>query len=227
MTAGATEAITAAVLALCEPDDEVVMFEPYYDSYAPAIAMAGARRRVVPLRPPFWDFDLDGWRRRSPPGPASSCSTRPHNPTGKVFSADELAGIARLCIEADLLAVTDEVYEHLVFEGRHVPLASLPGMARAHAHGFERRQDVLVHRMEDRLDLRPRPAGGGRAHGQAVLDLRERRTVPTGGRRRAWSYPTSSSPARRGTWPPGATACATACATPGSRCSARPPPTSP
>ena len=129
VTAGATEAITAAMLALCEPDDEVVVFEPFYDSYAPAIAMAGARHRVVPLRPPSWGFDMEEF--------AAAVTTRtrlvvlnsPHNPTGKVFSTEELAGIARVCVEADVVAVTDEVYEHLVFEGRHIPLASLPGMA--------------------------------------------------------------------------------------------------
>jgi N-succinyldiaminopimelate aminotransferase len=128
VTAGATEAITAAVLALCEPDDEVVMFEPFYDSYAPAIAMAGARRRVVPLRPPAWDFDLDQFAAAITPRTRLVLLNSPHNPTGKVFGADELAGIARVCVEADVLALTDEVYEHLVFEGRHVPLASLPGM---------------------------------------------------------------------------------------------------
>jgi N-succinyldiaminopimelate aminotransferase len=128
VTAGATEAITAAVLALCEPDDEVIVFEPYYDSYAPAIAMAGARRRVVPLRPPTWGFDVEEFAAAVTPRTRLVLLNSPHNPTGKVFDADELAGIARVCVEADLLAVTDEVYEHLVFEGRHIPLASLPGM---------------------------------------------------------------------------------------------------
>jgi N-succinyldiaminopimelate aminotransferase len=128
VTAGATEGITAAVLALCEPDDEVVMFEPYYDSYAPAVAMAGARRRVVPLRPPHWDFDLVEFAAAVTPRTRLVLLNSPHNPTGKVFSADELTGIARVCVEANVLVVTDEVYEHLVFEGRHVPLASLPGM---------------------------------------------------------------------------------------------------
>jgi N-succinyldiaminopimelate aminotransferase len=128
VTAGATEGITAAVLALCEPDDEVVLFEPYYDSYAPAVAMAGARRRVVPLRPPKWDFDPEELAAAVTPRTRLVLLNSPHNPTGKVFSADELAAIARLCVEADVLVVTDEVYEHLVFEGRHVPLASLPGM---------------------------------------------------------------------------------------------------
>jgi N-succinyldiaminopimelate aminotransferase len=129
VTAGATEAITAAVLALCEPGDEVVMFEPYYDSYAPAVAMAGARRRVVPLRPPRWGFDLEEFAAAVTPTTRLVLLNSPHNPTGKVFNPDELAAIARVCVEADVLVVTDEVYEHLVFEGRHLPLASLPGMS--------------------------------------------------------------------------------------------------
>ena len=128
VTAGATEAIAAAVLALCEPGDEVVMFEPYYDSYAPAVAMAGARRRVVPLRPPRWGFDLEEFAAAVTPATRLVLLNSPHNPTGKVFSPDELAAIARVCVDADVLVVTDEVYEHLVFEGRHLPLASLPGM---------------------------------------------------------------------------------------------------
>jgi N-succinyldiaminopimelate aminotransferase len=128
VTAGATEAITAAMLALCEPTDEVVMFEPTYDSYAPAVAMAGATRRVVPLRPPSWEFDVEELTAAITPRTRLLLLNSPHNPTGKVFDAAELASIARACVEADLLVVTDEVYEHLVFEGRHIPLASLPGM---------------------------------------------------------------------------------------------------
>jgi N-succinyldiaminopimelate aminotransferase len=128
VTAGATEAITAAMLALCEPGDEVVMFEPYFDSYAPAVAMAGARRRVVPLRPPTWGFDLEEFAAAVTPDTRLVLLNSPHNPTGKVFGPDELEAIARVCVEADVLVVTDEVYEHLVFEGRHVPLASFPGM---------------------------------------------------------------------------------------------------
>jgi N-succinyldiaminopimelate aminotransferase len=128
VTAGATEAIAAAMLALCEADDEVVVFEPYYDSYAPAVAMAGAHHRVVPLRPPSWDFDLEQFAAAITPRTRLVLLNTPHNPTGKVFTADELAGIARVCVDAGVLVVTDEVYEHLVFEGRHVPLASMPGM---------------------------------------------------------------------------------------------------
>jgi N-succinyldiaminopimelate aminotransferase len=128
VTVGATEAIAAALLALCEPGDEVVMFEPTYDSYAACTSMAGAVPRLVRLHPPDWSFD--------PADLAAAFGARtrlvllnsPHNPTGKVFAAAELAQVAALCREHDVLAVTDEVYEHLVFDGTHVPLATLPGM---------------------------------------------------------------------------------------------------
>lgn len=129
VTAGATEAITAAVLALCDVGDEVVMFEPFYDSYGAAVVMAGAHRRVVPLEPPDWSWDPDRLAAAITPRTRLLILNTPHNPTGKVFSADELATIAAVCRERDVLVITDEVYEHLVFEGRHVPLASLPGMA--------------------------------------------------------------------------------------------------
>ena len=129
VTAGATEAIAATILALCEPGDEVVTFEPYYDSYAASISMAGAQRRVVQLRTPDWSFDPDALRAAVTPRTKLLLLNSPHNPTGKVFSRDELALVARLCVDHDLVAVTDEVYEHLVFEGEHLPLANFPGMA--------------------------------------------------------------------------------------------------
>ncbi len=128
VTAGATEAIAASVLALCAPGDEVVTFEPYYDSYAATIALAGARRRLVQLRPPDYRFDPAELRAAITPRTRLVLLNSPHNPTGKVFDADELALITELCVEHDLLAVTDEVYEHLVFEGVHRPLATFPGM---------------------------------------------------------------------------------------------------
>lgn len=129
VTAGATEAITAAVLALCEPGDEVLCFEPFYDSYTAAIALAGAHRRTVVLQPPDWSFDPERLRRAVGPRTRMLVLNSPHNPTGKVFADVELEAIAEVCIERDLIAVTDEVYEHLVFDGHHRPLASLPGMA--------------------------------------------------------------------------------------------------
>jgi N-succinyldiaminopimelate aminotransferase len=128
VTAGATEAIAAALLALCEVGDEVVTFEPYYDSYSAGVAMAGATRRVVTLSPPDYSFDVATLESAVTAKTRLLLLNSPHNPTGKVFSAAELAAIARVCIERDLIAVTDEVYEHLVFEGPHIPLARLPGM---------------------------------------------------------------------------------------------------
>jgi N-succinyldiaminopimelate aminotransferase len=128
VTAGATEAVAASLLALCEPGSEVVTFEPYYDSYAACIALAGAQRRVVQLRTPDWSFDADALARAITPDTRVLLLNSPHNPSGKVFTVAELELIAQLCVEHDLLAITDEVYEHLVFEGRHVPLATMPGM---------------------------------------------------------------------------------------------------
>jgi len=129
VTAGATEGIAAALLALCEPGDEVVMFEPFYDSYAAAVSMAGAVPKVVTLRAPDWSFDPDDLVTAVTDRTRLLLLNTPHNPTGKVFGADELGLIARLCVDRDLLAVTDEVYEHLVYDGCHLPLAGRPGMA--------------------------------------------------------------------------------------------------
>lgn len=128
VTAGATEAIAAAMLALLEPGDEVVAFEPYYDSYAACIAMAGARRVPVTLRPPAFRPDLDALRDAVTSRTRLILLNSPHNPTGMVAAPHELAAIAELAVERDLLVVTDEVYEHIVFDGRHVPIATLPGM---------------------------------------------------------------------------------------------------
>jgi N-succinyldiaminopimelate aminotransferase len=129
VTVGATEAIAAAMLALCEPGDEVVAFEPTYDSYAACAAMAGAVLRLVRLHPPDWSFDPADLVAAVGPRTRLVLLNSPHNPTGKVFSPEELARVAALCVDHDALAVTDEVYEHLVFDGTHVPLATLPGMA--------------------------------------------------------------------------------------------------
>ena len=128
VTAGATEAIAAALLALVEPGDEVIAFEPYYDSYAACIAMAGGVRVPVTLRPPDFRPDLDALAAAVTGRTRLILLNSPHNPTGSVFSRAELAAIAGLACEHDLLVVTDEVYEHLVFDGEHVPISSLPGM---------------------------------------------------------------------------------------------------
>jgi N-succinyldiaminopimelate aminotransferase len=129
VTAGATEAIAAALLALTEPGDEVIAFEPYYDSYAACIALAGAARVPVTLRPPGFRPDLDALRAAITPRTRLILLNTPHNPTGAVFSRAELTAIADLAVEHDLLVITDEVYEHMVFDGEHVPIVTLPGMA--------------------------------------------------------------------------------------------------
>jgi N-succinyldiaminopimelate aminotransferase len=128
VTAGATEAVAAAMLALVEPGDEVIAFEPYYDSYAANIAMAGGVRVPVTLRPPDFRPDLTELIKAITPRTRLILLNSPHNPTGTVFTRDELAAIAALAVERDLLVVTDEVYEHLVFDGEHVPIARFPGM---------------------------------------------------------------------------------------------------
>ncbi|MFE1308593.1 pyridoxal phosphate-dependent aminotransferase [Streptomyces sp. NPDC058755] len=134
VTAGATEAIAASLLALLEPGDEVVALEPYYDSYAASIAMAGGRRVPVTLRPAFdegarFRLDLDELRAAVTDRTRLLLINTPHNPTGTVLTRAELAAIAELAVERDLLVVTDEVYEHLVFDdAEHLPLAAFPGM---------------------------------------------------------------------------------------------------
>jgi N-succinyldiaminopimelate aminotransferase len=135
VTAGATEALTAALLALLDPGDEVVLFEPMYDCYAAAVAMAGGVPRPVPLRPPPpgdagpWTFDEAELRAAVTPRARLLLLNTPHNPTGKVFTGAELALLAEIATAADLLVLTDEVYEHLVFGGaEHLSIATLPGM---------------------------------------------------------------------------------------------------
>jgi len=129
VTAGATEAIAAALLALVEPGDEVIAFEPYYDSYAACIAMAGGVRVPVTLRAPDFRPDLDELRAAVTSRTRLILLNSPHNPTGSVFTRAELTAIAELACERDLLVISDEVYEHMVFTGEHVPVVSLPGMA--------------------------------------------------------------------------------------------------
>jgi len=129
VTAGATEAVAAALLALVEPGDEVIAFEPYYDSYAACVALAGGTRVPVTLRPSGFRPDLDALRAAVTPRTRLILLNSPHNPTGSVFTRAELAAIAELAYERDLLVIADEVYEHMVYVGEHVPIGSLPGMA--------------------------------------------------------------------------------------------------
>ncbi|HEX7106095.1 MAG TPA: pyridoxal phosphate-dependent aminotransferase [Acidothermaceae bacterium] len=128
VTAGATEAVTAAILALVDTGDEVVALEPYYDSYAAAIAMAGGVRVPVTLRAPDFRLDVERLRAAISPRTRVILLNSPHNPTGAVLRRDELQAIADVAIEHDLVVVTDEVYEHLVYDGEHIPISTLPGM---------------------------------------------------------------------------------------------------
>jgi N-succinyldiaminopimelate aminotransferase len=129
ITFGATEAIASALLGLCDPGDEVVVLEPYYDSYAACIAFAGATRSPVTLRPPGFELGADALRAAIGSRARVMLLNTPHNPTGRVLGRGELELIEAACVEHDLICVTDEVYEHLVYDGEHIPIATLPGMA--------------------------------------------------------------------------------------------------
>lgn len=132
VTVGASEAIAAAVLGLVEPGSEVLLIEPFFDTYSPVIAMAGSRRVAVPLVPDGRGFclDADAVRAAITPSTRAIIVNSPHNPTGMVLDDGELRALAGVAVEADLLVIADEVYEHLVFDGRrHLPISTYPGMA--------------------------------------------------------------------------------------------------
>jgi aspartate/methionine/tyrosine aminotransferase len=126
---GATESMMAAMLAAVNPGDEVIVFEPFYENYGPDCILSGAEARYVSLRPPAWGFDPEELRRAFTAKTRAIVINTPHNPTGKVYTLEELTLIAELCQVHDAIAITDEIYEHLVYEGRHVSIATLPGMA--------------------------------------------------------------------------------------------------
>ena len=129
VTCGSTEAIVASLLAVLDPGDEAVVFEPFYENYGPDAILSGAVPRFVKLRPPDWSFDPDELARAFGPRTRAIVVNTPHNPTGKVFTRAELEMIADLCQRHDAVALTDEIYEHILYDdARHVPIASLPGM---------------------------------------------------------------------------------------------------
>ena len=126
---GATEGMIAALLAVTNPGDEIIFFEPYYENYGPDALLCEAKRKLVRLRPPDWSFDPDELRRAFSSKTKAIILNSPNNPTGKVFTRAELEVIADLCQEFDALAITDEIYEHIIYEGAsHIPIATLPGM---------------------------------------------------------------------------------------------------
>ena len=128
VTCGATEAMVAAMLGLLDPGDEVVIFEPYYENYGPDAILTGAIPRYVTLHEPDWSIDPDELRAAFGPRTRGIVVNSPHNPTGKVFRRNELELIAALCQEFDTIAFTDDIYEHVVFDGEHIPLATIAGM---------------------------------------------------------------------------------------------------
>jgi aspartate/methionine/tyrosine aminotransferase len=133
VTCGATEGMIASLLAVIDAGDEVISFEPFYENYGPDIQLCGAIRRVVRLEPPDWSFDPDQLRRAFSRRTKAVILNSPNNPTGKVFTRVELEWIGNLCREFDALAITDEIYEHIIYDGeRHIPMLTLPGM-REHA----------------------------------------------------------------------------------------------
>ncbi|MET0554854.1 MAG: aminotransferase class I/II-fold pyridoxal phosphate-dependent enzyme [Vicinamibacteria bacterium] len=130
VTCGSTEAMIATLLATLDAGDELIAFEPFYENYGPDAVLSGATPRFVTLRPPDWSFDPDELRRAFSPRTRAIIVNTPNNPTGHVYRREELQLIAELCLEHDAVAVTDEIYEHILYGGaRHVPIAALPGMA--------------------------------------------------------------------------------------------------
>ena len=130
VTCGSTEAMVAAMIGILDHGDEVVVFEPFYENYRPDAIIAGATTRLVTLRPPEWTFDESEVRAAFGPRTRAVVINTPNNPTGKVFSREELSVLAELCMEFDAVALTDEIYEHITYDGvEHVPIATLPGMA--------------------------------------------------------------------------------------------------
>lgn len=136
---GSTEGMIATLLAVTNPDDEIIVFEPYYENYGPDTELCSAVRRIVPLRPPDWTFDPDELRRAFNRKTKAIIVTNPNNPTGKVYSRQELECIASLCQQYDALCITDEIYEHILYDGAvHIPILAIPGM---------RERGVLVNSM--------------------------------------------------------------------------------
>lgn len=129
VTCGATEAMACVALGLFDPGDEVIVFEPFYENYGPDTLLAQAKPVFLRLDPPTYDLDADALRALVTPKTRAIVVNTPNNPTGRVFGREDLQIVADVCLEHDLIAITDEIYEHILYEGEHVPLATLPGMA--------------------------------------------------------------------------------------------------
>ena len=129
VTCGSTEGMMAALMAVTNPGDEVVIFEPYYENYGPDTLLCGADRKFVKMYPPDWNFDRDELRRAFSKKTKAIVLCTPNNPSGRVFNREELEFIAQLCQEFDSLCITDEIYEHILYDGtEHIPMMTIPGM---------------------------------------------------------------------------------------------------
>ena len=193
MTTGCTEAVAAALLGLVDPGDEVVVLEPYYDSYVAMIQMAGGVRRPVTLRSPDFRLDLDELRAAVTPRTRFVLLNTPHNPTGTVLTDAELQAVADLAIEHDLVVITDEVYEHLVFDDQeHRPIATLPGMWERTLTLSSAGKSCSVTGWKVGWATGPAHAGRRRARRQAVAQLHLRDPGPA--RRRPRPRPRAGLP---------------------------------
>ena len=129
VTCGSTEAMMSAMKAIVNPGDEVIIFEPFYENYGPDCILSGAKPRYIRLTPPEWNYDSEKLKSLFNSKTKAIIINTPNNPTGKVFSKEELQEIADLCIDHDCIAITDEIYEHILYNGKkHISIASLPGM---------------------------------------------------------------------------------------------------
>ena len=181
VTSGATEAIGAAILATISPGDEVIIFTPAYDCYAPMIRRGGGVVREVALKPPHWRIEREAIEAAISDRTRAIIFNNPHNPTGRLFGQDELETIAAIARDHDLIVISDEVWEHILLDGQaFAPLASLAGNGRADAEGRVGGQDLLADRVEDRLAGRGSGAGERRRAGASIPDLLER-AEPAGG----------------------------------------------
>ena len=155
VTSGGTEALTSAILAVVEPGDEVVVFQPVYDSYLPIIRQAGGIPRLVRLEPPHWRLTEEALQGVFNHKTKAVLFNNPLNPAAVVYPREDLELLARYCQEFDAVAICDEVWEHVIFDGReHIPLITIPGHARPHHQDRLRRQDFFADRLEDRFCLR-------------------------------------------------------------------------
>jgi aminotransferase len=181
---GSTEGMIASLLSVVNPGDEIVLFEPFYENYRPDALLCGAKTHLVTLHPPDWTFDPAELRRAFSPRTRAIILNTPNNPTGKVFTREELETIAALCHEFDALAITDEIYEHILYDGRAPhPHRHAARHARAHAPREQHEQDMVGDRLAYRLGAGSGGSQRRRAQGARLSDRGRGRSPAAGGHR--------------------------------------------